>query len=83
MKTRKEFSAPKEEAETLNEKINELTNEELEQVTGGRGVELGDYRPSENAWYCTACDKITTSDAEAKENGCQCKDCGKKFAVYI
>ncbi|MCQ2435565.1 MAG: bacteriocin [Clostridia bacterium] len=82
MKTRKEFSAPKEEAETLNEKINELTNEELEQVTGGKPVTVGDFRADKGAWYCTACDKITTPDAEAKENGYKCKDCGKEFSVF-
>ena len=82
MKTQKEFSAPKEKAETLNEKINELTNEELEQVTGGRPIELDDYRPDKGAWFCTACRKTTTSDAEARENGYKCKDCGKEFSVF-
>ena len=35
MKTQEELNAIKEEVETLNEKLHELTEEELEQVTGG------------------------------------------------
>ena len=36
MKTKEELNALKEEVETLNKKPHELTDEELEQVTGGR-----------------------------------------------
>ena len=36
MKTKEELSALKEEVETLNKKLHELTDEELEQVTGGQ-----------------------------------------------
>ena len=35
MKTPEELNALKEEVETLNEKLRELTEEELAQVTGG------------------------------------------------
>ena len=35
MKTKKELNALKEEAETLNKKLAELTDEELAQVSGG------------------------------------------------
>ena len=35
MKTQEELNALKEEVVTLNEKLQELTEEELEQVTGG------------------------------------------------
>ena len=35
MKTEEELKALKEEVETLNEKLHELTEEELAQVTGG------------------------------------------------
>ena len=38
MKTKAELNALKEEVETLNQKLAELTDEELEQVTGGSGV---------------------------------------------
>lgn len=36
MKTKEELDALKEEVETLNKKLHELTEEELEQVSGGR-----------------------------------------------
>ena len=35
-KTKEELNAIKEEVETVNEKLQKLTPEELEQVTGGR-----------------------------------------------
>ena len=35
MKTKEELNALKEEVENLNKKLSELTDEELEQVTGG------------------------------------------------
>ena len=35
MKTKEELNALKEEVETLNKKLAELTEEELEQVSGG------------------------------------------------
>ena len=35
MKTKEELNALKEEVETLNEKLHELTDEELAQVSGG------------------------------------------------
>ena len=37
MKTKEELNALKEEVETLNKKLCELTDEELEQVSGGSG----------------------------------------------
>ena len=48
MKTAEELNALKEEVEALNEKLHELTDEELAQVTGG--VEsLGHYSKFEPA----------------------------------
>ena len=38
MKTKEELNALKEEIETLNKKLAELTEEELAQVTGGADV---------------------------------------------
>lgn len=38
MKTKEELNAIKEEIETLNKKLAELTEEELEQVTGGKTI---------------------------------------------
>ena len=51
MKTKEELNALKEEVETLNRKLHELTDEELAQVSGGLGpairhkpaIELDDY----------------------------------------
>ena len=37
MKTKEELDALKEEVETVNEKLQKLTPEELEQVNGGKG----------------------------------------------
>ena len=51
MKTKEELVALKEEVDNLNDKLKELTPEELEQVTGGEapsiltklGLEPGDF----------------------------------------
>ena len=42
MKTKEELNALKEEVETVNKKLAELTDEDLEQVTGG-GVLVKTY----------------------------------------
>ena len=47
-KTKEELNAIKEEVETLNEKLHELTEEELAQVSGGNGkfaYEVPFYKP--------------------------------------
>ena len=41
MKTQEELNALKEEVETLNEKLKELTDEELAQVNGGTDEKSG------------------------------------------
>ena len=41
-KTQEELNELKEEVETLNKKLHELTEEELEQVSGG-GIDLTAY----------------------------------------
>ena len=40
MKTKEELNALKEELETLNKKLHELTEEELKSVTGGIGLDI-------------------------------------------
>lgn len=40
MKTKEELNALKEEVETVNRKLHELTEEELAQVTGGTGYDI-------------------------------------------
>ena len=44
MKTKKEMDVLKEEAQSVNEEMRELTDEELAQVTGGLGSGLDDLR---------------------------------------
>ena len=41
MKTKEELNALKEEVETLNKKLHELTEEELAQVSGGFPILIG------------------------------------------
>ena len=43
MKTMEELNALKEEVETLNKKLAELTDEELEQVCGGADFNIKDW----------------------------------------
>ena len=48
MKTKEELNELKEEVETQNKKLHELTEEELEQVSGGRKDDVNPTRaPSE------------------------------------
>ena len=44
MKTQEELNIIKEEIRTLNEKLTELTEEELEQVTGGAKLDPERFR---------------------------------------
>ena len=53
MKTKEELNALKEEVETLNKKLHELTDEELAQVAGGF-VKICDGE-CENCRYYTTC----------------------------
>lgn len=46
MKTKEELNALKEEYESLNRKLAELTEEELEQVTGGMKINSASDDPS-------------------------------------
>ena len=44
MKTKEELNALKEEVETLNKKLAELTEEELQQVVGGFVIPTNDHK---------------------------------------
>ena len=44
MKTKEELNALKEEVETVNKKMRELTDEELEQVNGGAKLDPERFR---------------------------------------
>ena len=48
MKTKEEPNARKEEVETVNETPRELTDEELEQVNGGRSFIVSNGKKREN-----------------------------------
>ena len=48
MKTKEELNALKEEAETLNRKPHELSDEELEQVSGGLKQNIHPFYKPEN-----------------------------------
>ncbi len=72
MKTPEELNVLKEEIETLNKKLAELTKEELAQVTGGEGAvtmcwcpecggllkQLTDFIDPYPVYMCTVCQKI-------------------------
>ena len=69
MKTKEELNALKEEVETLNKKLHELTEEELAQVKGGSAVdiclfiEIGDEHRAKRL-YCN--EKYELTDSERK-----------------
>ena len=65
MKTKEELNALKAEFEALNRKLAELTEDELEQVTGG-GAGL----------RCPSCGSTQIVRSSA---GYKCLDCGKIF----
>ena len=72
MKTPEELNVLKEEIETLNKKLAELTKEDLAQVTGGEGAvtmcwcpecggllkQLTDFIDPYPVYMCTVCQKI-------------------------
>ena len=53
MKTKEELNALKEEVETVSRKLHELTEEELEQVTGG--FDPGSYEISQTPGFTINC----------------------------
>ena len=50
MKTKEELNALKEEVETLNKKLHELTDEELAQVSGGDQLPDGYFVDPNGRW---------------------------------
>ena len=71
MKTKEKLNALKEEVETLNKKLSELTEEELKQVAGGEGhiscwcpdcggllKQLTYFIDEYPVYVCTVCGKI-------------------------
>ena len=48
MKTKEELNALKEEIETLNKKLAELSEDELKQVAGGLDITVNDFSAEAN-----------------------------------
>ena len=63
MKTKEELNALREEVKTLNKKLAELSEEELEQVSGGDANTSG-------AQACVDCDGFRV--ASCKNTSCPC-----------
>ena len=51
MKSKEELNALKEEVETESRKLHELTDEELERVTGGAKIDEATYQIQVTSWY--------------------------------
>ena len=78
-KTKEELNALKKEVEAVNEKLQELTEEELEQVNGGAfqgpSLIIG-YAPCEKPWKDTSGDLLLKDIASrAAKERCD-KECG-------
>ena len=90
MKTKEELNAIKEEVETLNKKLAELTEEELAQVSGG-GSEMMIYQE-----YCKKCGYVFIEEkipegtlipaGDSDDKFCpHCQDfvpCGSRLTVF-
>ena len=68
MKKKEELNAIKEEVETLNRKLNELTDEELAQVSGGAdGAAPSIIQPSPSSSDSTKkCPLVPTANADVQ-----------------
>ena len=81
MKTKEELNALKEEVETLNEKLAELTEEELKQVSGGLGPSIG----KKKKLYCVECGYVERTFLEGTiltfASDVWCPQCGAKNSL--
>ena len=64
MKTKEELNALKEEVETVNRKRHELTEEELEKVTGGREYVLTDAQIEQGGYLVGQADTIIYNEVK-------------------
>ena len=71
MKSKEELNTLKEEVETLNQKLAELTEEELAQVSGGDGSE---YKPR-GRYMANVNDTPTVSPGDCKHCGSYYRTC--------
>ena len=64
MKTKEELTALKKEVETVNRKLHELTEEELEKVTGGREYVLTDAQIEQGGYFVGQADTIIYNEVK-------------------
>ena len=64
MKTKEELNALKEEVEIVNRKRHELTEEELEKVTGGREYVLTDAQIEQGGYFVGQADTIIYNEVK-------------------
>ena len=64
MKTKEELTALKKEVETVNRKLHELTEEELEKVTGGREYVLNDAQIKQGGYFVGQADTIIYNEVK-------------------
>ena len=81
MKTKEELNALKEEVETLNKKLAELNEEELEQVAGGEG----DKQLVETFLRCITpgCGHTEVQTGEEPITVCECPKCLQMSLIGI
>ena len=79
MKTKEELNVLKEEVETLNKKLHELTEEELKQVSGGFGPSSG----KKKKLYCVKCGYVKGTFPVGWYMTEECPQCGAigSFAI--
>ena len=86
MKTKEELNALKEEVETLNKKLAELTDEELEQISGGDGRKRYDAKCKKcgslvGGCGCFSYDEAVEKAAQRGKYGCS--HCGAKYCFVV
>ena len=74
MKSKEELNVLKEEVETMNKKLLELTDEELENVGGGEMFIINMYR-------CQKCDRIFNRRGYASYVICECGGSARRCDV--
>ena len=75
MKTAKELNALKEEMETLNKKLADLSEEEMEQVAGGSYSKLTYYCPNSECAYLKTKGKQFEKHLEGNYTKLPCRYC--------